>query len=83
MLAYGWVEHCSDVAGCGASSPSKIIYLDYYISKIILMTMNYDEYVNAGMYVLLPLIVEEFMHPCMMDFASGYASCYALCLSKF
>ena len=37
MLAYGWVERCSDVAGCGASSSSKDKCCCCFISAIILM----------------------------------------------
>ena len=30
-LAYGWVEHCSDIAGCKTSSAkiSTLVYLSY------------------------------------------------------
>ena len=33
-LAYGWVEHCSDIAGCGELH-SKISILVYFISAIV------------------------------------------------
>ena len=33
-LAYGWVERCSDVAGCGTNS-FKMSILDYFVSAII------------------------------------------------
>ena len=36
-LAYGWVERCSDVAGCGRVILQKISKSDYPISAVILM----------------------------------------------
>ena len=34
MLAYGWVERCSDVAGCRMSS-YKMIILDHFVYIVI------------------------------------------------
>ena len=45
MLAYGWVEHCSDVAGCGTSS-YKISNLVYFTSAILFTVNDYDEHVE-------------------------------------
>ena len=45
MLAYGWVEHCSDVAGCGMSS-YKISNLVYFTSAILFTVNDYDEHVE-------------------------------------
>ena len=47
-LAYGWVERCSDVAGCGAIYSSKDKFCCYSISaNYIYCFMSYDEHVNA------------------------------------
>ena len=46
ILAYGWVEHCSDIAGCGTS-----LFQDKYflcvISATVYFLMNYDEHVEC------------------------------------
>ena len=44
-LAYGWVEHCSDVAGCRMSS-YKISNLVYFTSAILFIVNGYDEQVE-------------------------------------
>ena len=36
-LAYGWVERCSDVAGCGQVLHKKISAAGYFISAINLL----------------------------------------------
>ena len=76
-LAYGWVEHCSDVAGCGILH-QKISAAGYFISAIISnvlwIMMNM---LNAGnVYVLLPLYIDVIgiMNPCMLDYASARMS---------
>ena len=64
MLAYGWVERCSDVAGCRMSS-YKISNLVYFTS-VFLFTINYhDEHVEClydCMFLLLCMINN---HVCM------------------
>ena len=45
-LAYGWVERCSDVAGCGTSS-YKISNLVYFTSAILFTVNDYDEHVEC------------------------------------
>ena len=44
MLAYGWVERCSDVAGSGRIL-FKISILDYFVSTFILLINEYNEHV--------------------------------------
>ena len=44
-LAYGWVERCSDIAGCGMSFASKISILVFKCLYLHLI-MNYNEHVN-------------------------------------
>ena len=44
-LAYGWVEHCSDVAGCRTSS-YKISNIVYFTSAILFIVDDYDEHVE-------------------------------------
>ena len=44
-LAYGWVERCSDIAGCGTSS-YKISNLIYLTSAILFTIDDYDEHVE-------------------------------------
>ena len=45
MMAYGWVEHCSDVASCGTSS-YKISNLVYFTSAILFTVNDYDGHVE-------------------------------------
>ena len=45
MLAYGWVERCSDAAGCGTSS-YKISALVYFTSAVLFTVNDYDEHVE-------------------------------------
>ena len=45
-LAYGWVERCSDVAGCGTNS-YKISNLVYFTSAILFTINDYDEHVES------------------------------------
>ena len=45
-LAYGWVERCSDVAGCGMSS-YKISNLVYFTSAILFTINECDEHVEC------------------------------------
>ena len=45
MLAYGWVERCSNVASCGTSS-CKISNLVYFNSAILFAVNDYDEHVE-------------------------------------
>ena len=42
-LAYGWVERCSDVAGCGTNY-YKIGNIVYFTSAIIFSVNGYDEH---------------------------------------
>ena len=54
MLAYGWVECCSDVAGCRRSF-YKIINLVHFTSVILFSVNKNDEHVErmlVGMYVV-------------------------------
>ena len=44
-LAYGWVERCSDIAGCRTSS-HKISNLVYFTSTILFTINDYDEHVE-------------------------------------
>ena len=44
-LAYGWVERCSNVAGCGTSSYN-ISNLVYFTSAILFTVNDYDEHVE-------------------------------------
>ena len=44
-LAYGWVERCSDIVGCGTSS-YKISNLIYFTSAILFTVNYYDEHVE-------------------------------------
>ena len=44
--AYGWVEHCSDVAGCGTIS-YKISNLAFFTSAIIFSVNECDEHVEC------------------------------------
>ena len=44
-LDYGWVERCSDLAGCGTSSYN-ISNLVYFISTILFTVNDYDEHVE-------------------------------------
>ena len=44
-LAYGWVERCSDIAGCGMSFASKISIL-VFKSLYLHLIMNCNEHVN-------------------------------------
>ena len=48
MLAYGWVERCSDVAGCGMNL-HKISDLVHFTSATIIFVNVDDEHVNACM----------------------------------
>ena len=42
-LAYGWVEHCSDIAGCGEASSQDKYFLVYLISATVFAClMNYE-----------------------------------------
>ena len=76
-LAYGWVERCSDVAGCGILH-QKISAAGYFISAIISIVlwimMNMLNDGNA--YVLLPLYIDSLgiMNPYMIDYASACMS---------
>ena len=45
MLAYGWVERCSDVAGFGTSSYN-ISNFVYFTSAILFTVSDYDEHVE-------------------------------------
>ena len=45
-LAYGWVERCSDVAGCGRVL-HKISNLVYFTSAIIFSVNECDEHVEC------------------------------------
>ena len=45
MIAYGWVERCSDVASCRMSS-YKISNLVYFASAILFSVNDYDEHVE-------------------------------------
>ena len=45
-LAYGWVERCSDVAGCGTSS-YKISNIVYFTSAIMFSFNECDEHVEC------------------------------------
>ena len=73
MLAYGWVERCSDVAGCGILH-QKICVAGYFIYAIITIVLwIMMNMLNAGnVYVLLPLYIDVIgiMNPCMLDYAS-------------
>ena len=44
-LVYGWVERCSNIAGCGVSFASKISIL-VFKSLYLHLSMNYNEHVN-------------------------------------
>ena len=55
-LAYGWVERCSDVAGCGTLH-QKISTAVISPLQCIYCFMNHDEHVNVGLRMLLPLNV--------------------------
>ena len=46
MLAYGWVERCNDVAGCGRVL-HKISNLAYFTSAIIFSVNECDEHVEC------------------------------------
>ena len=48
-VAYGWVEHCSDVAVCGILH-QKLSTAVISSLQLIYCFMNRDEHVNAGMY---------------------------------
>ena len=63
-LAYGWVEHCSDVAGCIMNS-YKISNLVSFTSAIIFSVNECDEHVEC-LYecMLLPLCMIND-HVCM------------------
>ena len=45
--AYGWVERCSDVAGCGVNSSSKISSTAISCLQLIYYFINYDEHVKC------------------------------------
>ena len=45
--AYGWVEHCSDVASCGVKSSSKISVVPISSLQLIYCFINYDEHVKC------------------------------------
>ena len=74
MRAYGWVERCSDVAGCGILH-QKISAAGYFIFAIIsivlwiMMNMLND----GNVYVLLMLYIDVIgiMNSCMLDYASA------------
>ena len=55
-LAYGWVECCSDIAGCGTSS-YKISNLVYFTPAIILLLMNMVNMLNECLYECMLLLV--------------------------
>ena len=55
-LAYVWVEHCIDIAGCGMSFTSKISIL-VFNSLYLHLIMNYNEHVNEWN-GLLPMCVK-------------------------
>ena len=44
-LAYGWVERCSDIAGCGTSFFIRQVSL-VFKSLYLHLIMNYNEHVN-------------------------------------
>ena len=53
-LAYGWVERCSDIAGCGRIF-YKISNLVHFTSTILFSVNKNDEHVErmlVGMYVV-------------------------------
>ena len=80
MLAYGWVERCSDVAGCGVSSSSKDKYSWlFHLCNYIYCFMNYDEHVECWNVMFASAECWVTMHLCMMD----YVSWYVLCLSFY
>ena len=43
-LAYGWVEHCSDVAGCGMNYSQDKYSCLFHICNYIYYLMDYDEH---------------------------------------
>ena len=69
-LAYGWVECCSDIVGCGRVLHWKISAVVTSSLQFIYCSMRNDEHVNAGMYVCFRCMIEEL---CIC------ASCYGSC----
>ena len=45
-LAYGWVEHCSDVAGYGMNSSQDKYSCLFHLCNYIYYLMDYDEHVK-------------------------------------
>ena len=66
QLAYGWVEHCSDIASCGEASSQDKYFLVYLISATVFACfMNYEHVECLNEWSLLPLCNCIVMHLCM------------------
>ena len=68
MRAYGWVECCSDVAGCGASSSLKDKYswLSHLCSYIYYFMRN-DEHVECwNVYVCFRWMLSNYVSLCVI-----------------
>ena len=71
-LAYGWVERCSNVAGCRRVLHQKISIHDYFISANYIFCLNYDEHVECWKCIcLLPLNI-------LRNYASVYACMFGI-----
>ena len=73
-LAYGWVERCNDVAGCGTSS-IRLVFLTMSSLHLYLLVNEYDEHVVC----LNECIFASTMY--MKDYASYYVLCFKLFIS--
>ena len=60
-LAYGWVERCSDVAGCEWILHQEISAAGYSISANFILMLNelMMNMINAGMYVCFHCMIED------------------------
>ena len=55
-LAYGWVEHCDDIASCGMTSYSKISIMLYYLCNVFVY--EYTEYDEFFLMISVEFIVD-------------------------
>ena len=64
-LAYGWVERCSDVAGCGASSSWDKYPFLFHLCNYIYCFMNYDGHIECWNVCVSSAECWATMYPCM------------------
>ena len=77
-LAYGWVERCSDIAGCKASSSLK----DKYFWLFHLCNYIDDKWIMMNMWMLECICCFRWMmgNHVLNDCVSSYALCILVCI---